>query len=125
MDLKELEYDYNEMVSALAKPGDDIKASLSGSNCDLIHMLLLLSGEVGELIDAYKKHLIYRKDLNREHVVEELGDIEFALARIRQIMGLNRKYVILRNMDKLRKRYTEGVYSDKEAKERKDKNINQ
>lgn len=34
-----------------------------------------VSGEAGELLDAVKKSVVYKKPLDRENVVEELGDL--------------------------------------------------
>lgn len=41
------------------------------------HGLLGLIGELGELADAVKKNEIYGRDLDRENVLEELGDLKF------------------------------------------------
>lgn len=40
----------------------------------LIHMALGLAGEIGELLDAVKKHVIYGKPLDIVNLSEELGD---------------------------------------------------
>ena len=39
-----------------------------------------LCGESGEAIDIVKKHLAQGHDLNKEHLIEELGDIAWYLA---------------------------------------------
>ena len=31
-------------------------------------------GEIGELMDAYKRHIAYGKELDRINVLEEIGD---------------------------------------------------
>lgn len=43
----------------------------------LLHMRMGIKGELGELVDAYKKHLVYGKVLDRANVREELGDVIF------------------------------------------------
>lgn len=40
----------------------------------IIHMALGLAGEMGELLDALKKHLVYVKPLDTTNLTEELGD---------------------------------------------------
>lgn len=40
----------------------------------IIHMSLGLAGEMGELLDAIKKHAIYGKELDTVNLTEELGD---------------------------------------------------
>lgn len=41
----------------------------------LLHVDAGIKGELGELIDIFKKHVIYGKELNISHIVEEYGDI--------------------------------------------------
>ncbi|MEJ8025456.1 nucleoside triphosphate pyrophosphohydrolase family protein [Acinetobacter baumannii] len=109
------------MVTALAKDGALIKAELTPADADLLHMGVGVSGEAGELLDAIKKATIYRKELDVENVIEELGDLEFYMERIRQIIGVSRKEILKRNVAKLSKRYSSGKYSNDQAKERADK----
>lgn len=115
------EDDYSEFVESLKKPGQAIIDSLTPEKADLWHMATLLSGETGELVDALKKWIIYGKDLDHANVVEELGDIEFALSGIRSALGITRDLVISSNVGKLSKRYASGSYSDDQAKNRADK----
>lgn len=109
------------MVAALAKPGADIVASLTPEKAHSLHMAVGISGEAGELIDAIKKAAIYNKPLDRENVVEELGDIEFYMEGLRQGLGITRDETITHNKKKLSVRYAGGKYSDKAAQERADK----
>lgn len=41
----------------------------------VLHMYMGLVGELGELVDAYKKHYIYGKPLDVANIREELGDL--------------------------------------------------
>lgn len=109
------------MVRVLVKPGDAIRESLTNKQCHELHMILGLCGESGELLDAFKKHIIYQKDLDRVNVVEELGDIEFYLEGLRQAIGVTRDECLAANVAKLGKRYKNFKYSDQQAQERKDK----
>jgi NTP pyrophosphatase (non-canonical NTP hydrolase) len=113
---------YNEFVKKLLKSGDQIKSEITPAECHLIHMVLGLSGEAGELLDAVKKSTIYRKPLDMENVLEELGDIEFFLEGFRQAVGLTRARCIEMNIAKLQARYHKLSYSDSQAQERADKN---
>lgn len=113
---------YSDMVRRLKKPGDEILASLTPEKVDAIHMILGIAGEAGELVDAYKKWAIYRKDLDRENVIEEIGDMLFYLEGLMQNVGVTEKEVRIRNQAKLGVRYKEG-YSDKAAQERADKAV--
>lgn len=111
---------YSDFVAVRTKGGEEILSNLDHGKCDLVHMAIGISGEAGELLDAVKKHVIYGKPLNRENVIEELGDIEFFLAGIRNTLGVPREFIIESNIAKLRKRYPVS-YTDAAAIARADK----
>lgn len=85
-----------------------------------LHAVLGLAGEVGELVDAVKKSVLYDKTLDVTNVKEECGDILWYMALMLDTVGSNFKEVMQMNHDKLEKRYPSG-YSNKDAVERKDK----
>lgn len=113
--------DYTDMVKTLAKSGDIIARELTGSDAHILHMAVGVSGEAGELLDAVKKRVVYRKELNVENVIEELGDLEFYMEGLRQGLGLTRQQCIDHNVAKLSKRYEGLKYSDAAAQIRADK----
>ena len=112
---------YNDLVRMLVKNPEQIKNEVTSKDLAIIHMILGVSGEAGELLDAIKKSVIYRKQLNRENVIEELGDIEFYLEGLRQELGIVRQECIDANIAKLLKRYKNLSYSDNSAIIRADK----
>jgi NTP pyrophosphatase (non-canonical NTP hydrolase) len=112
---------HDEMVKALAKSGEKIAAEINAEDAHLMHMAIGISGEAGELIDAIKKQVIYRKPLDRENVLEELGDLEFYMEGIRQGLGITREQCLEANIAKLGKRYEGMKYTDGAAQERADK----
>lgn len=112
---------HSDMVKALAKPGADIVATLTAEDAHALHMAVGISGEAGELLDAVKKATIYRKPIDRENVIEELGDLEFYMEGLRQGLGITREECIDGNIAKLGKRYSAGSYSDSAAQNRADK----
>ncbi len=112
---------HNEMVKALAKSGEKIAAEINAEDAHLMHMAIGISGEAGELLDAIKKQVIYRKPLDRENVLEELGDLEFYMEGIRQGLGITREQCLDANIAKLGKRYGGLEYTDGAAQERADK----
>lgn len=109
------------MVAKLRKPGKDILLSMTAQNMDLTHMAIGVSGEAGELLDAIKKVTMYNKEVDRENVIEELGDIEFYMAGLRQCLGITRVETLVANVNKLSVRYKDFKYSDKQAQDRADK----
>lgn len=80
-----------------------------------------VAGEAGEIVDCVKRWTVYNKELNRENLIEELGDIEFYLEGIRQRVGITREETLIHNMNKLGVRYSSGSYSDEQAQNRADK----
>lgn len=116
-----VEWEHWDMVAALAKPGIDILYSLTPEKSHLLHMVMGISGEAGELLDAIKKHVIYNKPLDMQNVLEELGDIEFYLQGLRQELEIRRVDTLQANIRKLGVRYSSMKYSDSAAQARADK----
>lgn len=116
-----LELEHQNMVSALFKPGKDILETLTPLRCEVLHAAFGTGTEAGELQDAIKKWIFYNKPVDRENVVEELGDLEFYMEAIRSKMGISREETLKHNMEKLAERYKKYQYSDQAAIERADK----
>ena len=112
---------YSQMVDTVVKPGEAIIAELTPATADLLHMAAGVAGEAGELLDAIKKNAIYGKPLDHDNVIEELGDLEFYMERIRQRCGIRREDTLKHNVFKLAKRYENLVYSNQAAQDRADK----
>ena len=64
-----------QLVAALVKSPVLIATTLDESKIDLIHAIMGISGEAGELLDAIKKHVIYGEPLDKVNVMEECADI--------------------------------------------------
>lgn len=79
----------------------------------LINGVMGLCGEAGEAIDIVKKHLAQGHELDREHLIDELGDIAWYLAETAQVLGVTLEEVLERNINKLKKRYPEGFETEK------------
>lgn len=118
---EDLALNHAEVVRSRRKPPEAIIHDLTAKNADLLHMAVGVAGEAGELLDAIKKAAIYGKPLDRDNVIEELGDLEFYMRGIRQILNLSRDQCLSANICKLTQRYPAGEYTDKDAIERKDK----
>lgn len=105
---------YKDFVKQLAKP-------LATETEDMVHAVLGIAGEAGELVDAIKKTWIYNKPLDRENVVEELGDLNFYIMHLQNILNITDEEILSHNVNKLNERYANG-YSDQAAQARADKN---
>lgn len=75
-----------ELVAKLSKTGEQILAALTPEAAHNWHMVTGLSGEIGELIEAWERR-------DRENLIEEVGDIEFYLEGLRQGACLVREEV--------------------------------
>ena len=115
-----MDSNHRALVLATCKPGHDILGELSAFQAHLLHMAVGVAGEAGELLDAVKKNTIYQKPLDRENVVEELGDLMYYMHGIMIALDLDPDEVLQKNINKLTKRYKNG-YSNQAAQERADK----
>lgn len=112
---------FQELAQDLSKPGAEIAASMTQDEAHAWHMATGVSGEAGELLDAIKKHVVYKKPLDRDNVVEELGDLRFYMAGLMNAYGITEDELLAANNAKLGKRYAAGTYSDRQAQDRADK----
>lgn len=116
-----IEISHADMVAKLVKDGFDILDKLNPEDAEMWHMATGICGEAGELLDAIKKRVIHRKPLDLENIEEELGDLEFYMQGLRDILGITRLQTLQANMKKLLQRYPDYNYTDKRAAERADK----
>lgn len=113
--------EHEELVRRIAKSGQEIKDSLSAKDLDLWHHATGCATEAGELLDAAKKVAIYNKPVDRENVIEELGDLEFYMQGIRANLDITREECLAHNIAKLTKRYPKGTFDNADAVARADK----
>ena len=73
---------YSQMITDLAKPGEDIIATLTPIKTHTLHMAVGLAGEAGELLE----HFCADGLIEGSDVLEELGDAEFYFEGLCQSM---------------------------------------
>lgn len=124
LDVAKKEAIYNKRMGMVFYPEDKLKKlkklNPTPSQCELLHAAIGIAGEAGELLDAVRKHVFEGQPLDRENVIEELGDLCFYLEAACQAIGVTREEIEELNTAKLSKRYEAG-YSDKAAQDRADK----
>lgn len=86
----------------------------------LMHAVMGLAGEVGEVTDAVKKSVLYNKTLDVENVKEEAGDILWYMSLLLDQIGSSFEEIMQMNHDKLELRFP-GGFTEKLAQERRDK----
>jgi len=79
----------------------------------IMNAILGLNGEAGEVADVMKKHLFQGHDLNKEKLIDEVGDIMWYVALLADGLGVTMEDFAEVNVAKLKKRYPEGFSADK------------
>ena len=80
------------------------------SNMDRLKLecALGLCGEAGEVAEQVKKHFFHGHELDKRHMIEELGDVAWYLAVLCDAIGSDLDTVMEENLKKLEQRYPEG-----------------
>lgn len=71
-----------------------------------------LCGESGEASEIVKKHLFQDHELDKIHLMSELGDICWYLAITAEGLGTDLETIFQMNIDKLKARYPDGFDSE-------------
>lgn len=79
----------------------------------LINSVMGLCGESGEAIDVVKKWMAQGHELDKEHLIKELGDIAWYLAEAATALDVSLETVLQGNIDKLKKRYPKGFANER------------
>lgn len=87
--------------------------TLSPLQMELLHHVMGVVTEAGELMDAMKRHLIYGKELDLTNVKEEVGDVLWYLAGVLRLAGSDFPSEMSRNIAKLMVRFPNRFESDK------------
>lgn len=73
----------------------------------LLHAVLGMASEVGEIADALKKHIIYGKAIDEINVLEESGDLHWYQALAMTAIKKTMEECMEKNIAKLKARYGE------------------
>ena len=93
--------EYQKLSSRTRKVYDDVKDMQADVG-------LGLCGESGEVADIIKKHLAGAKELDKDHLKEELGDVLWYIAEACDCFGFTLEEVAKANIEKLKKRHPNG-----------------
>ena len=74
----------------------------------LVNSVMGLCGESGEAIDIVKKWLMQGHELDKEHLIKELGDVAWYLAEAATALDTSLDTIFQINLDKLAKRFPNG-----------------
>ena len=96
--------------------------SLASDKCKeqpILNGVLGLAGESGECADIVKKHLFQGHDLNKEKLLDELGDVLWYIAIASKGLGYSLEDVAQHNIEKLSARYPQGHFRVEDSINRK------
>lgn len=105
--------DYQEAAMTTLNPALDKKDVL-------INSVMGLCGESGEAIDIVKKWLMQGHELDKEHLIKELGDVAWYLAEAATALDIPLETVFQGNLDKLHQRFPNGFDTEASVHRRKD-----
>lgn len=81
----------------------------------LINSVMGLCGESGEAIDLVKKWLAQGHELDKDHLIKELGDVAWYLAEAATALDIPLEQILQGNIEKLKKRYPDGFEKERSA----------
>ena len=79
----------------------------------ILNGLMGLNGEAGECIDILKKYFYQGHELDKEKLIDELGDVLWYIAETCEGIGVTMEEIAKRNIEKLRKRYPHGFETER------------
>ena len=82
--------------------------TVSDSGKDLGNVGLGITGEAGEVADIIKKAKYHNHELDKEHLIKELGDCLWYIALGCELLDVSMDEVMQTNIDKLKARYPQG-----------------
>lgn len=83
-----------------------MKTARVPSDSWLDNAALGLCGEAGDVADLVRKCRFLGVPLDRQHVIEELGDVAWYVALTATAIGVDLGEVLLANLDKLRRKFS-------------------
>lgn len=79
----------------------------------VIHAVLGLADEVGEMAKALKSHLYYGTEFDLDNLAEEIGDALWYVALLSDAIGMPLSQIMRANIAKLRARYPDRFTAEK------------
>lgn len=85
----------------------------------MLHGILGLVGESGEVVDLVKKHLYQGHPIDKTKLKEELGDILWSLTLTAFSLDTSLEQIAENNIEKLQKRYPDGFDAERSIQREK------
>lgn len=104
--------EYKDYQNESKRTCPNLNNNLRDGLADELHMVIGISTEAGELLDAYKKHFAYGKELDTVNVGEEIADLMWYISNLCRLLNISLEEMLQRNIDKLKARYPENFTQD-------------
>lgn len=78
---------------------------IDAKTTDLLHCVIGMGTESGELLDQFKRHIYYGKPLDIINVKEELGDQLWYIMNLCRLMNFDIEEIMQLNINKLQARF--------------------
>lgn len=85
----------------------------TGIDPDVVHAIIGISTESGELLDVIKKFMFYGKDIDWVNLDEEIGDVLWYVAIYLKARGLTLEEAMAKNNAKLKARFPDKFSTEK------------
>lgn len=115
---KEAEYLLNEWARAAISPDtyqeeaartrEVTPPKLTPDEVQLLRVAVGLTGEAGEVADKIKKLVYHKREVSKDELVRELGDVLWYIAEGCTVLGTTLSEVMYVNIKKLKARYPDG-----------------
>ena len=89
----------------------------SAIDTNLLHGILGVCSEAGELADLAKKSMFHGRPLEHDKVIDEVGDVLFYIQMICNTLDISVIPAVNKNMKKLKKRHGGDVFKPNKDKE--------
>lgn len=89
--------------------------TLYGSEQVLTNCALGLSSETGEVVDLVKQYTFQGKDLDRDTLTKEMGDVPWYLSQVAEWANIPFDDVAKDNIERLNERYPNGYQNQPES----------
>ncbi len=90
-----------------------VDSSITKELLDQLHCSIGINTEAGELMDAFKRAIYYRKPLDVVNVGEEIADIMWYLSNLCRLLNLDFETLLQNNIDKLKVRFPDKFSEEK------------
>ena len=108
---------YQEYQSETQRTFTGAQREIKEVDIELLHCVMGICTESGELLDNLKKSFFYNKQIDIINFKEELGDIMWYISNACRLLNFDfEKDVLQKNIDKLYKRYPEKFDREKALK---------